>query len=442
MEAVPDGAALVLLAVDELDLDLAGEQRGLLRQALRVGRGALLVACVPVGVVGGIGGVGPGGLVGQPAVGDQSGQGVLDEAAGGRDLGRFALPLADLGIPPGQALVVLVPHHEAVNRAAFLDVGLGDELRAHVDAAVAFPAARRGQPRFIVAVQESGVRPAAHHRVVVGLVLDDPVDHAERQRAVGGGAQIQPAVGFLGNGRHARVDDDVVVGVRAHVGDGAVGGVVVGVLDRGAPLQVHLRLRLDFHPRRAHLVGHDAGPVTRALAHLVGQMRVRRAEELLHALVGAERPHAGGAAHDDDGLSAVLVDAFAETLADELERLVERDAHPAGVGHALRVRALDRVAQTIGMVGGLHGRLRLRAAMATGLRGALVALDLDGFAVLDGDPHAAFDFAAGAAAGADVLDLARGRGGRLGKGLHGSGHRSADGACGAASRGGSDEAAT
>ena len=184
MEAVPHGAALVLLAVDKLDLDFAGEQRGLFRQAHRVGGGALLVALVPVLIVGGIRRIGPRGLVGQPAVGNKARQRVLDERTGGRDLGSFALPLAHLRIPPGQTLVVLVPHHEAVHGAALFDVGFGDELRAHVDAAVALPAASGGQPRLIVAVQERGVRPAAHHGVVVSFVLDDPVNHAQCQRAV------------------------------------------------------------------------------------------------------------------------------------------------------------------------------------------------------------------------------------------------------------------
>ena len=211
--------------------------------------------------------------------------------------------------------------------------------------------------------------------------------------------------------------------MRGHVRDGAVGGVVVGVLHGGAPLQVHLRLSLHFHPGGTHLVGHDAGPVARALADLVGQVRVRRTEQLLHALVGAERPHARGSAHDEDGLSAVLVDDLAQALARQLEGLVQRDAHPTGIIGALGVRALHRVTQTIGVIGRMHGRLRLRAAMAAALGCRFVAFDLDGLAVLHRHPDAALHLAASTAARAHVLQLASGSVGIFGESSHGRDRR-------------------
>ena len=89
------------------------------------------------------------------------------------------------------------------------------------------------------------------------------------------------------------------------VGDRAVRGVVVGILARRAPLHVHAGLGLHLHPRGPHLVGHDAAEVARAFAHLVGQMRVRRAE---------------------------------------------RDAHPTGIVLALRVRTLHRETKAVGMI--------------------------------------------------------------------------------------------
>lgn len=125
---------------------------------------------------------------------------MLDEGARGRDLVHLAFPLALFGIPVGQTVVVLVPYHEALVLAALDDVGLGDELRAHVDAAVALHKPALGLPGLVVAEQEGGVGPAAHHGVVVGLVLDDPVEPAERQRAVGSGAQRRQMSASLESG--------------------------------------------------------------------------------------------------------------------------------------------------------------------------------------------------------------------------------------------------
>ena len=423
VEAVPHGAALVGLAVLQGNGHLAGEQRGLFGQAGRIRDLALLVAFIPIGVELGVGRVAPHRRVGQPAGSHETLERMLDEGARGRDLVHLAFPLALFGIPVGQTVVVLVPYHEALVLAALDDVGLGDELRAHVDAAVALHKPALGLPGLVVAEQEGGVGPAAHHGVVVGLVLDDPVEPAERQRAVGAGAQRQPDVGFLGKRRHARIDADVRRGMRGHVRNGAVSGVVVGVLHGGAPLQVHLRLGLHLHPGGTHLVGHDACPVARALADLVGQVRVRRTEQLLHALVGAKRPHARGAAHNEDGLSAVLIDDLAQALARQLEGLVQGDAHPTGIIGALGVRALHGVTQTIGVIGRMHGRLRLRAAMAAALGCRFVAFDLDGLAVLHRHPDAALHLAASTAARAHVLQLASGSVGIFGESSHGRDRR-------------------
>ena len=213
VEAIPHGTALVGLAVLQGDGHLAGEQRGLLGQAGRVRDLALLVALVPIGVELGVGRIAPRARVGQPAGSHKALERVLDERAGGRDLVHLAFPLALFGIPVGKPVVVLVPHHEALVLAALDDVGLSDELRTHVDAAVALHKPALGLPRLVVAEQEGGVGPAAHHGIVVGFVLDDPVEPAERQRAVGAGTQRQPDVGFLGKRRHARIDADVRRGV-------------------------------------------------------------------------------------------------------------------------------------------------------------------------------------------------------------------------------------
>ncbi len=206
--------------------------------------------------------------------------------------------------------------------------------------------------------------------------------------------------------------------MRRDIGNGAVRGVIVRVLHGGTPLQVHLRLGFDLHPGRTHLVGHDAAPVARTLAHLIRQVCVGGAEQLLHALIGAKGPHAAGAAHDEHRLASVFVDDLAQALGGQLERLIQCDAHPARVVRTLRVRALHRIAHAIGMIRRLHGCLGLRAAMPAALGSGFVAFDLDRLAILNRYPHAAFDLAACSAAGANVFEFAGCRRLAFGKSLH------------------------
>ena len=328
---------------------------------------------------------------------------MLDPRAGGRDAVLLAFPLAQLGVPVRQTLVRLVPHDEALVLAVFLEVGLGQQLRLHVDAAIALHQPAFGELGFVVDVEERCVRPATHHGVVIGLVLDDPIEPRQRQRAIGAGTKRQPDIGLFAQRRDARIHHDMLRRAMRDVGDRAVRGVVVGIFARRAPLHVHAGLGLHLHPRGSHLVGHDAAEVARAFAHLVGQMRVRRAEQLFHALIRPERPHARRAAHHEDGLPAVLLLHFLELLAAYLERLVQRDAHPTGIVLALRVRALHRETKAVGMVQRLHRRLRLRTAVPAALRRGLVALHLDDLAVAHGYPNAALHLAAGAAARANAL---------------------------------------
>ena len=345
MERIPHRASLVHGSVFERYLYLTRKQRWALRQPLGI---AFLET---VGEAVGLGSrIGERRLIGQPCIGNKRLVRMLDPCAGGGDAVLLALPHAKLGIPVRETLVRLVPHHEALVLAIFLEVGLGQQLRLHVDAAVALHQPALRQLGLVVHVEERRVRPATHHRVIVSFVFDDPVEPRQRQRAVGAGTKRQPDVGFLAQRRDARIHHDMLRRTMRDVGDRAVRGVVVGVLARRAPLHVHAGLGLHLHPRGPHLVGHDAAEVARAFAHLVGQMRVRRAEQLLHALVRPERPHARRAAHHEDGLPAVLLLHFLELLAAYLERLVQRDAHPTGIVLALRVRALHRETKAVGMI--------------------------------------------------------------------------------------------
>ena len=416
---LPDRLGLDHLAIGELHLHAVGPQLRILRQALRVRLGALLVALAcPVGVVGRIGRVGELGGVGQPRVGNDGLVGVLDPGAGGRDLVLLALPLAFLGVPVGRLLVGGVPADEAavgvllrrrlpeLGDPLAVEVGFGEQAARHVDAAVHLQkVALVGLAVGLGVVEERAVGPALHEVLVVGVVVDDPLQPAERHGQVGADADGKPQVGLLAQRAHARVNENVLVGALRAVHDGTVGGVVIGVLGRGAPLHVHDGALLDLHPRRALLIGEHAAEVAWPLADLVGGMEVVGPEDGLQGAVGRLRPHARGTAHGEDRLSAVLVDELVVLGADLVHGLGEVHAHPAGIVLALGVGALHGVAQTIGVVQRQHGCLRLGAAVSTAVCVGLVTFYLDDLVVLHGDPHTAFAFAARAAAGTDALDL-------------------------------------
>ena len=147
-----------------------------------------------------------------------------------------------------------------------------------------------------------------------------------------------------------------------------------------------------------------------------------------YSLRGARRhaPEPRGARHGHDALAAVLLLHLGELLVTGLDGLVPADAHPAGI-LALGVGALQRVVQAVGMVGCLDGRLRLRAAVAVGLVGRLIALHFNSPPVLDSHPHAALHLAAATACRAHALDVG-GRSGaaRVGKRLPGGRDRPGD----------------
>ena len=95
-------------------------------------------------------------------------------------------------------------------------------------------------------------------------------------------------------------------------------------------------------------------------------MRVRRVEQPLVERVGPVHPLARRARHVEDALSAVAVHQLVELGADDLHRLVPRDALPAGI-LALGIRALHGMVDAVGVVRRLDGRLRLAAAVAARL---------------------------------------------------------------------------
>ena len=415
-ESFPNGAGLDGGAVLQLDVNAAGEQRGVLRQTHGVGLLAALVALVPVRVVRGVGRVGEVRRVGQPRVGDDGLVGVLDPRTGGRDLVLLALPLAGLGVPVGRLVVVLIPADEAAVAVLLrrrlppladpfaVNVGLGQDTGLHVDAAVHLlePALLRAAVLLRIP-QERGVGPTANEQIVVSFVVQNPLEPRQRQAQVGTNTQRQPQVGFLSQRRHARVNQYMLVSALATVYNGTVRGVVVGILSCGAPLHVHERTLLDFHPGRTDFVGQDTGEVARALADLVRQVGVRGREDGLQGAVRGLRPHAGRAAHGEVGFAAVLGNDLVELGASLVKGVGQGNADPTGIVLALGFRALQAVAQTIGMVQCEHRRLRLRAAVAAAVSVGFVALNLDHLVVLDGNPRTALNFTASAAARTDAL---------------------------------------
>ena len=302
-----------------------------------------------------------------------------------------------------------VPHHELLGIAALDEVGLleqaGLDLKGlrHV-----VLDARPAGGLEVLDVEEGGVGPALDGQVVVELLLHDDARPGHEHGAVGAGAQGQVVVGLLAAVAHARVHADELLGVLHGLDGAAAGVVVVGLGLVGTPLHVHERPVLDRHEVEAGAGGEAAHHAARALADL-GRADVVHAAERAHERAGGQAVHTAGAAHGGQPLPAPLLRDLAELGGDGVERLVPGDADPAGVGVALGVGALQRVAQAVGVVGGLERRLALGAAVAIGLLCALVALDLHRATVLHGDPHAALHLAAAAAAGADALDLALGR---------------------------------
>ncbi len=356
-----------------------------------------------------------------------------------------ALPLGRVHVPQHQAALtaigVLVPGIELAGAASLDDIALLQKARlqlgTHHIGRGCWRIGRRtrhGGEQLIVAAargfhvfhhEEGRIRPALDEFPVHKIVLQDNVLPAQGQRTVGAGAQVQPVIGLFARAGQTRVDADVHIGIVHLVDQVTAAVVVVRVLRRGTPLNIDPRAVTQRHPRSAVHRGDGAHEAARPLADFRSHMGVGSIEQPLVETVGAVNPLARRTAHVEYGLAAVLIDDLRELLTDGVHGLVPRDAHPAGV-FALGVRSLQRMIDTIGMVGRLNGRLALAAVIARRLERRLVALAFDRTTVLHGDPHAALHLAATATAGADALDLASaaGRLGVLGQG--GTGHRAAD----------------
>ena len=197
------------------------------------------------------------------------------------------------------------------------------------------------------------------------------------------------------------------LGLLGHIDDRSARIIVIRALRRRAPRNVNLRTRHVLLPRKGIARVQRRAEETRAFAHLPRDRHVGRTDQLAQGAVGEHAPLAGRARHAEHGQPRVLLGRLLELLRDRRERLFPADANPTGIVVVLGIGAFHGVVQPIGMIGGLNGRLRLVAAIAHRLEGALVSLDTDSSTVLNGHPNTAFHFAARATARSHSLNIIR-----------------------------------
>ena len=231
------------------------------------------------------------------------------------------------------------------------------------------------------------VAPLAHELPVDQALVDDGVQHGQRERGVGAGTQRQPQVGLGGRLGVARVHDHDLQAVLLQV------GVAVHAAQRGgtgvhAPEDEALgagEVRLERRPAGHAGLGHERGdPAQKGVVEAV-----RRAELVQEA---AARPVVGArrAARRGHGLGAALVLDLVEAVGNLLDRLVVRDLLPLAL--ALGTHALQRVVDAGGVVD-VQQRARAAAAQSAMVRVIGIAFDLDYVAILNVGEHAAVSMA-------------------------------------------------
>ena len=208
------------------------------------------------------------------------------------------------------------------------------------------------------------VAPLLDELVVVQVLVDDDVEHAQRQRRVGAGAQAQPVLGLRREPGELRVDNDQLAPA-LHRLDQPVAQERIGIAhDRVAtPVENALRshpiliclvavlaeLRHVGHP----LVAHDDVAQRRARQHArVARQKAQRkvgAAKVGVLIVGNYLRHVTtGADHRDDGLRATLLLELAHVLLDDVVRLVPADALPLVL--AALAGALQRILEPAFMI--------------------------------------------------------------------------------------------
>ena len=256
--------------------------------------------------------------------------------------------------------------------------------------------------------QKRRVGPFLDIEVVVKLMVDNDIHPSHGHGGIGTGPQGQMVIGLLAEVGHTGIDDDPHIRLVGGLDARSARVVVVRDLGRPAPRGVNPRPVDRRHPGVRKLGNEIAREVARPLANLPSLNAVRRAPHANPPCRACHGPHARGARDARNGASAIALLNLLRLRHRRLERLVPRDAHPARIVIGLRVGALHRVAQAIGMVSSLKRGLRLRAAVPSRLERRLVALDFHRATVLHRHPYAAFHLAAASTRRAYPLDLRHG----------------------------------
>ena len=253
----------------------------------------------------------------------------------------------------------------------------------------------------VVAHQQRRVRPLAHERLVEAVVLDQEVDQAERERAVGAGAHLEPQVRLVREPRAPRVDHQQLRAARLRGGDvdaereKVPGGAGAPEDDAPAARDVGHRQR-----RRAERVVRGPG-VARPLAEVGGAAEVRRPEQVEQPVQPPLGVREAGAAGrplvERDRLRSRGRAHLEQRPRDQVERLVPGAALPAGVGIGLRARAAHREVDAVPVLVEL-GRGATLGADGAAERVRPVGLDGDDAVAVDGGDRRAVHAAEAAVA--------------------------------------------
>ena len=237
--------------------------------------------------------------------------------------------------------------------------------------------------------QERGVGPVTDEVFVGEALLEQHVDHAQGQRAVGTRPDPQPHVGLAGQRRPARIDDDQAGAGRGGLADPhrharpGRPGVETPQQDAAGMLVVRRR--------GARPVGVCRAPVPMPLADMGVRHDVGAAEGI------GQTPRPG---HEVDGRAAcrggnrerhrlgpVPGLDLQQARRRQRQRLVPRDASPAGVRIGLGARADHGVPQAVRGVDELGSRRSLHADAPVRVGGIRGHLRQD--ALADGGHHTA-----------------------------------------------------
>ena len=268
----------------------------------------------------------------------------------------------------------------------------------HVDAAVHLheAALRRCVPSASGLHRNGAFDPTASRtRLVVGVVVDDPLQPAERH----GTSRCRRGCGShrsasLPSGRHAR-DQPGCACRRAASSPRRYGwwSRSWNTRTRCPTARTPMRALLHLHPRRALLIGEHAAEMARAFADLVGQeCAVRRGGRRTSGCRRAAAPTRARCRPWRRSASPPYFATSSLYLAPDLVARPRRSVTRTQPGSSspLGLVRFMAVAQTIGVVQRQHGRLGLRAAMSAAVCVGLVTFYLDDLVVLHGDPHTAF----------------------------------------------------